>query len=460
MEGWAGKEPASQIGKDARMTTLLQTDPRRAARDASRKPLRPLEMPVLFQLADLSHFQVKVTPPSSNPSVPERQVISSPAESPDPVVQGAPPEREISRVEQATAEIPSVEVAPVEPLPEPAAHTLAVEEIVTPPTMTPVMPVEDPVIEKTAETTIEVATAVAISATEATPPQEPNSPTPRERAEQRAKSRQPVSSNNDWMRTHGKYIAVGFIVALIATIYLAQSGDEPPPANPNSTVSANAEPKVPEPLPVSEAEAKITDAHTARESIPAPGGGRSPALVKEANLANEQSPAEAHAELHSPALNNTVKEPSEPVDVAESKTLFPWKDSGENRVASKPGESRSNMQLNPHVTNRQSPSPAVVPENESQGVAPSVYGPPGNQPQEPSAEEPAAAEQNAPSNYPATNPSSFGEYQPSQNRPATTPPRASSPRATPASYEPATSNNVPPTRTSGPRNERTGSGLY
>lgn len=443
------------------MTTLLQTDPRRAARDASRKPLRPpLEMPVLFQLADLSQFQGKVTPPSSNPSAPVPQVISPPAESPDPVVQETPLEREVPRVELATAEIPTVEVAPVEPLPEPAAPIVAVEEIETPPTIAAVIPVENPVVEKTAETAIEVATAAAISETETTPPQESNAPTPRERAEQRAKSRQPASSNNDWMRTHGKYIAAGFIVALIATIYLAQSGDEPPPANPDTTVSANAEPEVQSPLPASEAEAKITDAHTAKESIPAPGGGRSPALVKEANLANEQSPAEAHAELHSPTTDNTVKEPSEPIDVAESKTLFPWKDAGESRVASKPSDPRSNMQLNPHVTNRQPSPPAVVPENESEGVVPSVYGPPGNQPQEPAAEQPAGPERNAPSNYPVTNPSSFGQYQPSQNRPATTPPRASSPRATPASYEPATSNTVPPTRTSGPRNERTGSGLY
>ena len=46
------------------MTTSLQTDPRRTARDAFRKPGRPpLEMPVLFQLADLSPQHVKVAPP-------------------------------------------------------------------------------------------------------------------------------------------------------------------------------------------------------------------------------------------------------------------------------------------------------------------------------------------------------------------------------------------------------------
>ena len=58
-------------------------------------------------------------------------------------------------------------------------------------------------------------------------------PTPRERTEQKArtKGRQTAPPGSDWMRTHGKYIAVGFVFALIATIYMARSGDEPAPAH-------------------------------------------------------------------------------------------------------------------------------------------------------------------------------------------------------------------------------------
>lgn len=439
------------------MTTSLQTDPRRATRDVSRKPIRaPLEMPVLFQLADLSLAQSKGLPPISPAPAPISEVIAPPTATQEPAGKLQPPNPEISSVELSPAIAPPPEDGKVELQPAVMALDAAINQTRSAPTVAAEPSLEVPPKEKTTEPDSRITINEAARTTETTPPKEPTAPTPRERAEQRAKNRQPVPTNNDWMRTHGKFIAVGFIVALIAVIYLAQNGDEPPPANPESAVSAKAEQDAQEPLPIKAAESKITDAYTAKESTPAQESVRSPELLKEANPADEQSPA-AHAELHAPTAGDSIQEPDLPGEVAESTSLFPWKEPESPRVATKPDDGRSKVQLNPHVTRRQPELEAEVPANESATEMPSVYGPPGSQPQEPATESPSNSEPqlNAPTNYPVTNPSSVGEFQPAQNRPASVPPRA-----TPASYQPGSSNNVPPTRTSGPRYERTGSGLY
>lgn len=436
------------------MTTSLQTDPRRTTRDVSRKPIRaPLEMPVLFQLADLSLLQSKVVPPNS--PAPISEVIAPPTAIDEPAGKLQPPKPENPSVELTPGLAPPTEADKVELQPEVIALAAVANQTSPAPTVTAVPSLEVPPKEKTAEPDSRIATNEAARTTETTPPKEPTAPTPRERAEQRAKHRQPVPTSNDWMRTHGKFIAVGFIVALIAVIYLAQDGDEPPPANPESAGSAKTEQEAQEPLPIMAAESKITDVYTAKESTPAQGAGRSPELLREANPADEQSPA-AHAELHSPTTDS-IREPDLPSEVVESTSLFPWKESESPRVATKPDDGRSKVQLNPHVTRRQPEIESEVPGNQPAAETPSVYGPPSSQPQEPAAESPSNSEPqlNAPANYPVTNPSSVGEFQPAQNRPASVPPRA-----TPASYQPGSSNNVPPTRTSGPRYERTGSGLY
>ena len=456
------------------MTTSLQTDPRRAKRDVSRKSVRaPLEMPVLFQLADLSLHQEKSAHPSSPPATPIAESIAPPVpQFVDKNVVAEPPavvepiKKEIPKAELPSLEAPpaEVKVKNLEPEPQPVAPSTIAEETKAASTVTAASPVGVPAVEKAAEPTPAIVTVVSTNPTEVTPPKEPTAPTPRERAEQRAKNRQAIPASNDWMRTHGKYIAVGFIIALIATIYMAQNGDEPVPAKPASHVSAKSETDLVAPPSAAEAAAKaaieadarITDAYTAKESSPI-----SPALSKEVNPAEGLSSEEAHAELPTPPTDIAVTEPVETSEVADSKSLFPWKESTDARVASKPDDGRGKVQLNPHVTERPTKAETDASADEPAAESPSVYGPPGSQPQEPAGEQPADSNPrlNAPTNYPVTSPSSFGDFQAPQNRPSTIPPHASS-RATPASYQPGTPNNVPPTRTSGPRNERTGSGLY
>src|SRR5690349_17176783 len=64
--------PLASKGRDARMTSTLQTDPRRSPRAGASLPRTrpPLEMPVLFQLADLSSQQIKILTPVELPIPP------------------------------------------------------------------------------------------------------------------------------------------------------------------------------------------------------------------------------------------------------------------------------------------------------------------------------------------------------------------------------------------------------
>ncbi|MFN0017115.1 MAG: hypothetical protein ACKVP0_02580 [Pirellulaceae bacterium] len=465
------------------MTTSLQTDPRRAARDAVRKPpRRSLEMPVLFQLADLSLPRTKAAPPSvpaylELPSTPTAEpstaavaitpplvtappdVVDEPVVAPDPI-KVETPVIETPEVASAIVESPKLEAPPAEPQPELAA--LQAEVVAPPAEAAQIAVTADPEEKAPAAETVASVAAVSLepSPIDTTPPAEATAPSPRERAEQRAKNRKPIPGDNDWMRTHGKFIAVGFVIALIATIYLAQNGDEPAPANPNAAAATGEESKTSQ--PTGESESTVTDAHTAKESMPIAEHSHSPTLLIESNPAEGHLSADAHAELQPPKVDNAVKEPAEASDVADAKSLFPWKDTGESRIASKPEDVSSKLQMNPHVTAPKAEVKEETPAEEPPAEeAPSLYGPPSSRKQEPSTTQPASlGQQVSPAaDYPVTSQNNYREFEPPQNRPATAQPRVS-PQATPASYQPGTSNNVPPTRTSGPRNERTGSGLY
>ena len=369
------------------MTTSLQTDPRRAARDAVRKPpRRPLEMPVLFQLADLSLPRAKaatssapqaaVVEPVTTPTIPE---IITPVVAPPPAAIAETvtieppkaespkgPKREIPQMETLPLETPQGVISHGEPQHSPVAPSVMAEVTKTAAPLAEEAKSEaPPIAESTSTKTVaksnpSIAAAVTSNATDTTHPKEPTAPSPRERAEQRAKNRQPVPASNDWMRTHGKFIAVGFVIALIVTIYMAQNGDEPAPANPNAA-AASAKSEVKAPPAANESESKITDAHTAKETVATAGHDHSPGLLKETSPAEEHSPAEAHAELRAPTINDSTKEPASDSDAADSKSLFPWKEPAEARVASKPNDARSNIQLNPHVTEPKTKAKEEVP---------------------------------------------------------------------------------------------------
>jgi len=440
------------------MTTSLQMDPRRTARDAFRKPGRPpLEMPVLFQLADLSLHQAKDSPKVlSNPPVPA--VVDVPAAIPESIAPQAPIVETAPAIEPAKVEVPK-EATPAPKVSAAEAPKLEVPQVKLPPVSAALSAIAkastetEPKAEvsiaegKTADSQVSVPAAspeIAPSATDVTPPQEPNAPSPRARKQQRASHRQPTPAKSDWMRTHGKFIAVGFVFALIATIYMAQNGDEPAPANPGAAANAHKETAAKSP---SESEPKVTDAHTAKESVSTNEHQHSPGLLDEANPA--KSPAEPHTDLNAPTSGHVIKEPSQPSEVADTKSLFPWKEAGETRVAAKPEGAKPQAEAKTHEQN------AIVKEE------PSVYGPPGSGPQEEEVQQ-ATGEMpqgKIPGSYPETNSGTYRDFVPPPGRSAPAP-TAPSQRAAPASYQPGPPNNVPPTRTSGPRYERTGSGLY
>lgn len=447
------------------MTTTWQSETYRGSRDAFRKPTRPpLEMPVLFQLADLRVPDIKPAPLPSVPAVsippapPLEAVVAPepPAAEPVPAepVHDEPLQRAILKFEAVDPEpVVAEEPQAKSPASEIPWETTEAESKVTPLGGAPA--VEASATATETESTSPVPAIIDSVTSEVVPPADAAAPTPRERAEQRSKSRQAVTPKRDWMRTHGKFIAVGFIIALIATIYMAQNGDEPAPANPDS-VSANAD----EPTG-GEREPSLTEVPAAKEPIPVVEHQPSGALASDTSPATDTA-IEAHAELHPPPSGGIVKEPTDIGEVADAKSLFPWKDVAETRVASKPDDGRARTEAKPpqpeapalsETTPTEGPAdaPADADADTSAEETPSIYGPPSSANREPVGE-PARGgpELNAPTTYPVTNPSSFRITEPPPARP-----NAGQSRATPASYD-----HLPPTRTSGPRHERTGSGLY
>jgi hypothetical protein len=447
------------------MTTTWQSETHRGSRDAFRKPARPpLEMPVLFQLADLSGQQIKSAPlPSVSALAAPSAPVVEPVFVPEPPA--AEPVQEPVRDEPLQPAVLKFEALDPEPVvsEEPQAkspaseirlETRETEAKVTSSESAPAIEMlSTPTAKETESETESSSPAPPISdsvTSEVVPPADAAAPTPRERAELRTKSRQAAPPKSDWMRTHGKFIAVGFIIALIATIYTAQNGDEPAPANPDS-VSASADESAD-----GERESNLTEVPAAQDSIPVVEHQPSGALARDTSPATDA--VEAHAELHPPQSGGIVKEPVDVGEVADAKSLFPWKDAAETRVAAKPDDGRAKTgtkplesaappSSEPAPTEARSDAPADAPAEET----PSIYGPPSSSNREPVGEPAGGApELNAPTTYPVTNPSSFRIHEPPQARP-----NVGQTRATPASYD-----HVPPPRTSGPRHERTGSGLY
>lgn len=451
------------------MTTSLQTDPRRSLRASGSfaPPARgPLEMPVLFQLADLSLSQFKVItphaaagPPVEQNSLAETTTAMGPAEEGPAGNEGAQNQgrREGATILQTvpqpiTEETPQVISAAIEASPGQAE---AIETLAA--TMAAAGATAGSEGGFPARDFAQQDPAPAKTSPKPLPPDPP----PRERAEPRGRNRPLAPIGSDWMRTHGKFIAVGFVICLIATIYLAQNGDEPAPPRHDESVTQDIQ--ATHQSAAAESESKITAAHTAVESSSSGDHGQSPALVGDANPATEGRSQGSRAELRLPVPEETAKELSQ---AAGANSLFPWKDAAEPRVASKPEESPARPKLPGLIEN-----PTVPPRREAEASpsetkeAPSLYGPAGNSHPSPAqSDQPPAAgdgpQLQAPAAYPLTNPGSFRDFSPQQpalQQPALPPTGSPPPRATPASFQ---NNGLSTPRTSGPRYERTGSGLY
>jgi hypothetical protein len=241
----------------------------------------------------------------------------------------------------------------------------------------------------------------------------------RQRAHERRQKRQKSPGKDDWFSTQGKFILIGFLVALVATIYIARTNRnsaEPPvarqPAHQRRAAASKLATESPAPPP-----AKQSDANLPRSSGPA----TSITSVRPA----ETSPAgESRTALHPPTIPQLAQEPaaSSPAD----DSLFPWARPEEPRTATAGDDLRSADLRSATVA--PSPAPSTSPPLSTQ--PPTL---PSHQPQYPSTA------------YP-------GDY-----RSPAPPALPSAPAFGPAASQPSypTTNSA-----SGYRYERTGSGFH
>ncbi len=432
------------------MTTPVHADPRRSGAPAnlgfseSAAEGSALEMPVLFQLSDLS----------------QQKILSPPARQPKPQRQSAP------QAVEAAAE-------PAASQPEPAKPAGASTEAASPPPAQD----SDPVAASDAPVAKVDSPLLAASAAAAQPSlaASSDSPTIRERAQLRERRRQ-AATQGDWFQTQGKYILVVFAVLLVGTIYLARRGGDdspPPPALEPHDLAADAQAaQTPADEPAA-AEPQLADqgdqAAGPEEIYPAVSPSPAAPTLADLNPAEATSPAaEAGPPLEFPTSEGSLADapqvtlqapvhhdPAPPATTEGS--LFPWASQPEARVATRPqadgpGTSVPLPQANPHFPARPSSpgGPTVAPPQHAD-APPASYPSTGFD----GAPVPGGAlpgEGTAPAAYPVAEP---GMNHDSSVRP----PRREFPAGVmPASYDQPRVSSAP--RTSGPRYERTGSGLY
>jgi hypothetical protein len=214
----------------------------------------------------------------------------------------------------------------------------------------------------------EAASEVSSAETELSPPGSDDAVALRERAEERKRKRQ-TAAKDDWFASHGKYIAIGFVVALLATIYAARSQRK------------SAPPDVAKPH-AQENESHASPIRTASAEKPAQDKTR-PAVAITSVSPTKPSPGESQTALHPPTIPQlaTQTEPG-----AASDGLFPWAKREEERVASRTADA-----VSPTVSDAAASTAAAVQ--------------PAGQPSYPSTPYPGDYRQAAPSQplYPTTN---------------------------------------------------------
>ena len=378
-------------------------------------PPRPLrELPVLFHLMDVSRPKGFSAPPPAfaldaedEPSalgsaesfdletaaklVQTKAYGSLPADLPPPTLvpgslEPAAVESAASEAEALTAEAPS----PAAQVSLPPTDEHPISELNTKPNA--LGSVEAPAVtESSAEPKLETP-----------PPLADEGVSLRQRTEERQRKRQ-SDKQDDWFHTQGRYIAIGFVLALLATIYLARTNrrsSSPPVAaktKPAATAPAKAAPAAKKPLGTVATTAAIT-----------------------AVRPTEKSPADQpQAALHPPTIPQLAQEPATSTAPA-TETLFTFSKSAGDRLAARTDDPAS-----------------TPPTSTAPPLSTAPTDPPDLQPQ-----------------YPST---SFpGTYQPvAPATPTTTP--AAEPAASPYGSTPLypTTNSA-----SGIRYERTGSSIY
>ncbi len=194
------------------------------------------ELPILFHLADVSRPRAK--PPEKPMGEPAHilaavESLRSPVE-PEapavPLVAVAVPEAIAPAVESLTPAFAKLEVVS-----SPAAPAVVVEEPVSLAPATVTLPVTPEIVEKTLPAVMSKASETPNADEGAVAAEsKPVEPSPPKKDTKKDAVVHPVnlrkkpktSSSEDWFASHGKFIAIAFVLALIATVYFARTNRE------------------------------------------------------------------------------------------------------------------------------------------------------------------------------------------------------------------------------------------
>jgi hypothetical protein len=363
--------------------TAMFTEKRRT----SPTPPRPLrELPVLFHLMDVSRPKGFATPPPAFTleAGSEPTALSS-AESFDL---------------ETAAELVQTKAYGSLPAdhPGPALETVAAAPASLDPTMQVSIPPADGLGEGSA-TSCEAAAAEVPAALESNSEPELETPPPteegvslRQRAEERQRNRQ-HARQDDWFHTQGRYIAIGFVLALLATIYLARTNRK----SPTPPVAAKAK---------SAATAPAKTAPAAKQ----PSAPVASTAAITAVRPTEKSPADQpQTALHPPTIPQLAQEPATTTAPA-TETLFTFSKSASDRRAARtygPANTQPTID-SPSSSSLTSDPPSLQPQYPSTSF-PGTYQPAG--PTTATATESATAPAGSTPLYPTTNSASGIRYE-------------------------------------------------
>lgn len=262
------------------------------------------------------------------------------------------------------------------------------------------------------------ASETAANATAETTPV--HKPSPGSLRRQRAEARQQKvesKAGGDWLQSHGKIIAIGFVLALVGTIYLARRNQKPGHqlADPKAEAPVGLAIEVPEDHDHHHDHQPAEAANTAPRLVEAPSHPMDPTPSPAASAPVANPAVSSTADLHPP----TIPRDAQPA-AASGEPLFPWQQ-GDARVATRPDA--------PAASPAGPPAPAAAPPAAT-GVP--AGGPALNGPQ-----------------YPETNLRDAPLLPPA-------PPDEQGRNRAPSRTSPASFTSTP----GGNRYERTGSGLY
>ena len=165
-----------------------------------------------------------------------------------------------------------------------------------------------------------------------------NKPSPGSVRRQRAEARQQKvegKKSNDWLHSHGKIIAIGFVIALFGTIYLARRNQH------SAKELANPQAEPPMGLAIEVPESGDHEHH----HHPAEAANTAPKLVEAPSHPLDPTPSPAHPDAISPEASSPAPSatadlhppmiPADSKPAASNEPLFPWQQ-GDARMATRP----------------------------------------------------------------------------------------------------------------------------